>query len=220
MRTAPAAIPQRVGHRPPADQRRLRCRRLRARVVSVCEHMQGLGRDASTFCWRAWCELTGPLHDGEVALRCAADPEGRGIGLAVEAVSRRLRVHAVARRHRRQTRELDERPGHTIALSIPRRCASFAIQSKRRLGILGRVGARVHVEHLDNLVGVTAGGAGPWHAPHHRVAGAGLEVGHFAVRSNGRPSESATVTAQANHLLHSPPTIRVSQMPALHGHEF
>ena len=115
MRTAPAAIPQRVGHRPPADQRRLRCRRLRARVVSVCEHMQGLGRDASTFCWPAWCELTGPLHDGEVALRCAADPEGRGIGLAVEAVSRRLRVHAVARSHRRQTRELDERPGHTIA---------------------------------------------------------------------------------------------------------
>lgn len=40
MRTAPAAIPQRVGHRPPANQRRLRRRRLRARVVSVCEHPQ------------------------------------------------------------------------------------------------------------------------------------------------------------------------------------
>ena len=80
--------------------------RAHARIRQGCEHIL------------AWCELTGPLHDGEVTLRCAADTEGRGIGLAVEAVSRRLGVHALARRHRRETRELDERPGNTIARAL------------------------------------------------------------------------------------------------------
>ena len=94
--------------------------------------------------------------------------------------------------------------------------APFSIQSRRRLG---RVGARVDIEHLDNLVGVTAGGGGPRHTPHHRVAGAGFEIGHLAVRSNGRPSEPATVTAQAGRCCtHHQLFVSPRCQPCMHGH--